>query len=72
MGDRLGDRNKSVVLIGLLENFLQCAGYARAHRLKTQNPKVAEYEFSFLQIFLVRIMEGSSEFTHRLHVQNCY
>ena len=24
MGDRLGDRNKSVVLIGLLENFLQC------------------------------------------------
>ena len=24
MGDRLGDKNKSVVLIGLLENFLQC------------------------------------------------
>ena len=32
MGDRLGDRNKSVVLIGLLENFLN-AGKGNYHFL---------------------------------------
>ena len=54
MGDRLGDRNKSVVLIGLLENFLQCILLVMMHDMAS----VIGIKYLAFHTFLSTVSQG--------------